>query len=487
MSQTYTQQQNTQRPPSQRKEIAVAIPAWKRAIRGSSGNNSPVQRAGASPPPVLGPQGDFPSLIAYNPHAQNSQDTPESQGRSRPFLGPGDDKRTSNLSTEDLLARSPARAQFGQQAPYQLSLPGGDDDDEMDSPHSRRSPSNALVETVALGAAPVAGYRDSRGNASSPLRELHQHLGPNNVPLPDTTFSPIADRGVRGADIPPPPIPKWSAPPTPTGEVHNVQLGHPQHHAAAGLLHPGRQPLLHDPNQMLSPNSGAGVGRSNTVMSDVSSITVESSHHTPSPRQQATTNMAHGHGHRKSIPGQQLSEVQTHDSVSPRSSPNDTPVMGNAQNVQTHRPSIAQSKTDSVVQRVHIPNDIRPPPLPPTQAQVPAMPNARAPSPPRQQQAAPANATGGYVIPDELRPAQQRPTVLRQHPDSSGLIYDNSREGLIVVEDANVRRVNQGQARHEEDEGPVMSATSFPGDEWTPYGWDDGGFDYVEERDLRGR
>jgi hypothetical protein len=60
-------------------------------------------------------------------------------------------------------------------------------------------------------------------------------------------------------------------------------------------------------------------------------------------------------------------------------------------------------------------------------------------------------------------------------PDHEEKIYDDSREGMIVVEDATVRRVNGtmvGGVLHEEDEeGPKvkMSATSFPGDEWRPW------------------
>ncbi|OBT60441.1 hypothetical protein VE03_10546 [Pseudogymnoascus sp. 23342-1-I1] len=60
-------------------------------------------------------------------------------------------------------------------------------------------------------------------------------------------------------------------------------------------------------------------------------------------------------------------------------------------------------------------------------------------------------------------------------PDHEEKIYDDSREGMIVVEDATVRRVNGmmigGVLHEEEEEGPKvkMSATSFPGDEWRPW------------------
>jgi hypothetical protein len=59
-------------------------------------------------------------------------------------------------------------------------------------------------------------------------------------------------------------------------------------------------------------------------------------------------------------------------------------------------------------------------------------------------------------------------------PDHEEKIYDDSREGMIVVEDATVRRVNGGMmggVEEEEEEGPKvkMSATSFPGDEWRPW------------------
>ena len=519
---TYTQGLAAQRPPSQRQEpIPVAIPAWKRAIRDTPNTTTPPP-ANASPPPLLGPQGDFPHLTAYNPNANKTPDTPQPQTKGlRPFLGLNDDRRMSKLSTEDLLARSPARAQFGQQAPYQLSLPGGgDDDDDDDIPPERRSPPKTVVPAVTAGVAAtvlageaMACRRESRER--SPLSQQfppHQQQQASNVPVPETAFSPIADRGdgLRGGEMPPPPIPKWSSPPTPTaGGVHPPQLEHLQHQHGVGLLHPHEQ--VYQPGQLLSPNNNAGVGRSNTVMSDVSSMTVDSPHQTASTHQAAkfapATSVGYNHPpqhqHKKSISatspviGDRLSQVQSHSSgvsVSPRSTPNDTPVVQQAQSVVTHqRPVVSQSRTEPVVQRILIPSDIRSPPLQQQQAPVqqpiqeqpkeqiempmlPPMPSARAPSPPVTHQQAPANATGGFVIQDDRAPAY-RPTVLTQHPDHSGLIYDNSREGLIVVEDANVRRVNQGQATAEEDEGPVMSATSFPGDEWRPFGWDEGGYD----------
>ena len=158
----------------------------------------------------------------------------------------------SNLSTEDLLARSPARAQFGQQAPYQLSLPGGDDDDDDDDIHpERRSPPKVVVPAIAAGVAAtalvgaaMAGRGESRER--SPLSKQfppHQQQQASNVPVPDTAFSPIVERGdgLRDGEMPPPPIPKWYSPPPPTGGSHPPQLGHPQHQAEVGLLHPGRQ------------------------------------------------------------------------------------------------------------------------------------------------------------------------------------------------------------------------------------------------------
>lgn len=521
---TYTQGLAAQRPPSQRQEpIPVAIPAWKRATRDTPNTTTPPP-ANASPPPLLGPQGDFPHLTAYNPNAKKTPDSPQPQAKgSRPFLGLNDDRRMTNLSTEDLLARSPARAQFGQQAPYQLSLPVGDNDDDDDddddiiperrSPHKSAVPVTATgVAATALAGAAIAGRRESRER--SPLSQQfppHQQQQASNVPVPETAFSPIADRGdgFKGGETPPPLIPKWSSPPTPTGGVRPPQLGHPQHQVGVGLLHTDGQ--VYQPGQLLTPNNNAGVGRSNTVMSDVSNMTVDSPHQTPSPRQSAgfapATSLGYNdppqHQHKKSIfatspvIGDRLSQVQSNSSgvsVSPRSTPNDTPVVQQAQSVVTHqRPAVSQGRTEPVVQRIRIPSDIRSPPLQQQQAPVqqtiqeqpreqiempmpPPMPTTRAPSPPVTHQQAPANATGGFIIQDDRAPAD-RPIVLTQHPDHSGLIYDNSREGLIVVEDANVRRVNQGQATAEEDGGPVMSATSFPGDEWRPFGWDEGGYD----------
>lgn len=110
-----------------------------------------------------------------------------------------------------------------------------------------------------------------------------------------------------------------------------------------------------------------------------------------------------------------------------------------------------------------IPSDIRSPAPAPI---IPlAMPEPRV-SPPPARAAVQAPPIPG---PSELQARNGNGVV---SPDHEGLIYDNSREEKIVVEDATVRRVNNG-GRGAEEEAPVMSATSFPGDMWTPGGWEE--------------
>jgi hypothetical protein len=122
------------------------------------------------------------------------------------------------LSSEDVLARSPARKQFGQQAPYQLSLPddSGDSDDLRDRPaQSERKFSSdrslpmgnqlqAKPITAAARGPPVVGQLNT--NASNP--SLRHPMNPETYPLPDSVFSPV---NPSATNLPAPPLPKWDS------------------------------------------------------------------------------------------------------------------------------------------------------------------------------------------------------------------------------------------------------------------------------------
>ncbi len=107
----------------------------------------------------------------------------------------------TRLSREDLLARSPPKSIEGQQRPYQISLPGGDDDEDE--------------RPVILQKDPVAQSSHAptiKQSKNDPIQRLQQPTlrhpaSPAGYPLPDdTVFSPV-NPGVN--DIPPPPPPKW--------------------------------------------------------------------------------------------------------------------------------------------------------------------------------------------------------------------------------------------------------------------------------------
>ncbi len=366
----------------------------------------------------------FPQLPP-NQSSSASSSSPDRKARKAvpgPFLGQHTDI-PRRLSQEVLVARSPARAQFGQQAPYQLALPGGDDEDEEEEEEEERR---------------VMDRRRS---------PLHQQQFPTAVPLSGGAMRGGDERVDDRAERPSPPFAKWSSPPTPTSILHNRQ--------GSGASQPH-----------LTPNSGTGVGvnRSNTILSDVSALTADSNGRREShpvsrspPTNPASPDQSHGHSRHPSAM----------DSASPRSSahqtPHATPVVKQA---ETLRPAVVRNhKSEPLVERIHIsrtPDNRTPEPSPPIAAPVAGPVQSHLPlnsDPPRQPLAE-------FQIERTGSPSEPKNGL--QVPDHEGLIYDNSREGLIVVEDATVRRLRAGGPRDEEEEA-VMSATSFPGDEWRPW------------------
>lgn len=366
------------------------IPEWKRDLRDTPNYTGPGP----------GPQGVFSHLSAPG---TPMPDTPEPQDpRARPFLRL-DKEHRGRLSMEDLLARSPARPQFGQQAPYQLSLPGGDEEEY--SPHARRMPkSNPLRKDTV----PLPGYAGAQ--AASPTPAPH----PSAYPLPDSVFSPINE---QAQDFPPPPPPTW----------------------------PGASTSSHSYQNLTPPTAGTpvaghnGLDRSNTVTSDVSQLSNGKGHGDSSvpgvspPTTTASPDMVTVRT--VSSPAVPVAgQEEDLYGVSPRSTPQGTPGTTAAQEV---RPGIAQVQ----VQRVAAPTEQG------------------------------AMSHGAVQASGSQKPL---PRLAVDYSDEK--IYDDSREEKIVVEDANVRRVNGGGVAVEE-EVPKMSATSFPGDEWRPWGYEEGGYD----------
>lgn len=102
------------------------------------------------------------------------------------------------LSSEEELARSPARLPEGQQRPYQLSLPGNSDEEDRPVPIEKD---------------PIHSHNTKPQHHS--IQRLQQqpilrHPGsPAGYPVPNSTFSPV---NPQARDIPPPPPPKgWES------------------------------------------------------------------------------------------------------------------------------------------------------------------------------------------------------------------------------------------------------------------------------------
>ena len=107
--------------------------------------------------------------------------------------------RQGRLSREDLLARSPPKSLKGQQRPYQISLPGVEDEED-----ERRQTADKEPSTTSSNSAMMHSQKDPIQRLQQPT--LRHPASPAGYPLPDTVFSPI---DARASDIPPPPPPKW--------------------------------------------------------------------------------------------------------------------------------------------------------------------------------------------------------------------------------------------------------------------------------------
>lgn len=228
-------------PPREPQYDSVPIPGGYRLVRGDGAMTAPTdydprglarfQQAQQDPrymqqqqprgiypqsqPPLQGgPQ--RPSYEQQAPH-HPQPDRRASQGTKPPALSAVETyenytKRTSpRLSREDLLARSPAREQPGQQRPYQLSLP--EDGNDRDHRPNRLSKSPPVISPSGSMRSP-----QSQSNAQTPVKKhdaiqrlqqpvLRHPESPAGYPLPDdAVFSPINE---AARDVPPPPPPKW--------------------------------------------------------------------------------------------------------------------------------------------------------------------------------------------------------------------------------------------------------------------------------------
>lgn len=375
-----------------------------------------------SPPgqsqPIFGSQGQPPSMEPPRSQGQTNPLSPNRSGQGsnvpspllltpqnsdsdvRPGLGPyqnlGHSRKSSRpLSTEDLVARSPARPQFGQQAPYQLRLPGEPGEDDLeDQPHPIDRNAVQLVQggrpNVDKSSTPERSLPTTRPlNTQFTQPALRHPMSPATYPLPeDTLFSPVIS---SAAQVPPPPPPKW--------------------------------PDQATPSQSLD--------RSNTINTHASTISQMSGQlHVPSP------------------PPVQAQGAKDHpDSITPPSphiTPQITPERSPEQ--RSTLPAISSPAAGNKYTVSPLPS-----PLPPGHGSTPgAVTPTRSPQP--SQEKIPVSEGIGSPVGFGRRRASQEEKILVE-------------EGLIRPGSSPV-----GPPVEVEDVVPSMSATSYPGQEWHPYG-----------------
>lgn len=291
-------------------------------------------------------------------------------------------RSTRPLSSEDLVARSPARPQFGQQAPYQLSLPDECADNykrdrplpgDKDVPSERQLPSNGKPQfdkgppadrslRTERALPPTATITTSQQFSNPTVRHP---LSPATYPLPEhTPFSPV---NPEADQIPPPPPPKWP--------------------------------------QQVAPTQN--LDRSNTINTHASEVSQLS-------------------GGQLSVPGpSRLKEQERPASVTPPS-PQITPEPSPE---QSHRHMVPPPQEEDIYS-----------------------------ASPRHSVIVAGNASAVEA------PQQSPEKILVDGTDSQTRRRRTSQEEKILVEEGMVR---PGSTR---EEIPSMSATSYPGQEWHPYG-----------------
>jgi len=113
------------------------------------------------------------------------------------------------LSRDDILARSPARSPEGQQRPYELRLPGEEEDRDI---RSTRKNKEMPIISPPSDTRPSVPISDPEKPPNRTIRRLAQPVirhpqSPAGYPLPDdSVYSPV-DPSAK--DLPPPPAPKW--------------------------------------------------------------------------------------------------------------------------------------------------------------------------------------------------------------------------------------------------------------------------------------
>lgn len=210
---------------------SVPIPTGYNLVRAQGGHTVPTdydprgyrsQQSGFQSPSAGQIYGQSSSIPQERSSSQQTQPTIQQNSgvvsNQPPHLSALENYRSfvshqapNRLSREDLLARSPALPVEGQQRPYQLSLPENNDDRDYPvnnnrSPTSPHESSSHLSNPRKINTQhdPVERLQEGHQRGSTP--HLRQPDSPATYPLPDNVvFSPI---NPSAEDFPPPPPPK---------------------------------------------------------------------------------------------------------------------------------------------------------------------------------------------------------------------------------------------------------------------------------------
>jgi hypothetical protein len=346
------------------------------------------------------------------------------------------------ISSEDVLARSPARLPEGQQRPYKLSLPGDNEEDERPMPVKKDSP---VVVTNSRFSATLISGKPKHESVQRLQNPTINHPGsPASYALPDASYSPI---NPAAKDLPPPPTmpPNWES-----------QSSH-------------LDPQYTSPNSpLLNQNGFGGVDRSNTHRTAVSAIS-QVSHLSNNENSPVVDPGASAHDKESGIYQNSRSRSP---SITPERmvSPEPNPDRGRRDDRGTSREAIPSSQIKNS-QVVRGPS----PDLYDASPRLPITQTLTAPSPKPSPKPSPIQTTFTTSKPvAPIRMVTPEPNTLA--PGSHGVrrsITPASEEKIFVGHGG-----GSGGIVHEMDADPTpsMSATSYPGQEWNPYsgGWDDG-------------
>ncbi|PVH78521.1 hypothetical protein DL98DRAFT_590265 [Cadophora sp. DSE1049] len=396
-------------------------------------------------------QHDYVPQYTEQPRQQNP-DPRKSLSQPQPQLGALEtyrDYTNSNrrISHEDILARSPPKPLIDQQRPYQISLPGGEieDDDEVETPSRSQHPHPRQTSTTSRP------QHDAIQRLQQPT--LRHPESPAGYPLPeDTVFSPVNPSAV---DFPPPPPPKW-----PGGMDAHYQH---QSQSQSG----DRRADAHERQTSLSTMDIDGdLDRSNTRRTAVSAISGISA---PRPRSgQSQNGGAIGHPHS----GGGLNVPSHEQDVGARGvSPSPTPPSP----MDEERGGEGLRRTEvEIAPRASMEDLYNASPRLPRSGGgfVESTGNGNGQAYPNANGRPIGKENSRLDIPRDVSRERAYQGIGNghagtKHPEEK-IYYDNSRPHLGFGQD--------GPAELEDHE-TSMSATSYPGQEWNPYAmgaWDDG-------------